>query len=411
MAPTLIDRPLYMAWIASHIDTPMAKVLTGMRRSGKSALLDLTAQALRQRGVPDERILQLNFDSLDLADLTEAAAVDRRIHEAVPADGTCYVLLDEVQEVAQWERLVNSLMAEGRFDIYLTGSNANLLSTELATYIAGRYVALEVSTLSFAEHLTFSRSYSDRDVDDTNAEFTRYVRRGGFPGLHRTRYEERETWQAVGDIYTSTLIKDALTRHRIRNPDLLQRVAVFALDNVGSPFSVNSITRFMRAQQRPTNHQTVADYMAALSETYLVTKVSRYDLRGKAVLAFGEKYYVGDHGFVSAVLGYDDGRLPGLLENIVWAELRRRGYTVHIGKEGEQEVDLVGERYGERMYVQVATTALDPATRERERRPLLALRDSFPKYIVTLDTWGGTDDAGIRYRRIPDFLLDQSWSS
>jgi predicted AAA+ superfamily ATPase len=406
----LVDRPEYLSWIDSHIGAPMAKVLTGMRRAGKSSLLALTERRLRTRGVAPERIISLNFDRMGLDRLASPAELNAKIMRLAPVDGPVHVLLDEIQEVPKWERVVNSLLADQRFDIFVTGSNSTLLASELATYIAGRYVSLPVATLSFAEHLVFRRALSGQSDLDTSAEFVRYLRRGGFPGMYATAYDETETWQALNDIYASTLIRDAVTRRRIRNPELLERIAMFALDNVGSIFSVNSITRYLKSQQRPTNHQTVAEYMAALTESFLLNKVPRFDLRGRGQLAVNEKYYAGDHGLVNAVLGYSDSRLPGLLENIVWAELRRRGYAVWIGQQGAREVDFVAERSGQRIYLQVAMTALDATTNARERAPLEAIRDSFPKYLLTLDPLPGGDDRGIRHRQLPTFLLDQTWS-
>ncbi|MDR1295166.1 MAG: ATP-binding protein [Bifidobacteriaceae bacterium] len=415
----LVDRPLYMERVARYVDAPMVKVLTGPRRAGKSRLLALTAQLLRERGVPEDRIMYLDFDALELDTLRSAQALSQHIASVMPPDGRIYVLLDEVQEVEQWERLVNSLAAEGRADVYVTGSNSTLLSSELATYIAGRYVSIDVWPLSFREHLAFAAAYPRQDVggagntaatENVDAEFTRYLRCGGFPGIVVAGFAESDARAAVADIYRSTLIRDALTRHAIRDTEMFERVAAFTLDNIGNPFSARRVAAFLKSQHRSVNHQTVANYLAALAEAFVITRVPRFDIRGKALLATDEKYYVSDHGLVHALFGYSDQRLGGVLENIIWAELRRRGWHVRIGKSGAAEVDFVADRHSARLYIQVAVTVLaSPETRRREYAPLEQIRDSYPKYVLTLDPAASDTTGGIRHQRIPDFLLDNTY--
>jgi predicted AAA+ superfamily ATPase len=319
------------------------------------------------------------------------------------------VLLDEVQEVAGWERLVNSLLAEGRADVYLTGSNSRLLSSELATYIAGRYVAIEVSTLSFAEHLDFSEKLLGRDPAAIDSQFAVYLRQGGFPGLYQAGYTPGQIRQIVADIYSSAVLRDIIERHQVRNPGLFDRVARFALDNIGSPFSARRVSAFLKSQGKALSHQTVADYMGFLAEAFLLARVPRMDIRGRRLLATDEKHFAGDHGLVGAILGDDPTRLSGLLENIVWAELRRRGYQVAVGREGTAEVDFVADRAGDRMYIQVAASVLDESTRRREFAPLLSIPDSYPKYVLSLDPLASGNTSGVRHVRLPDFLLDQTW--
>lgn len=406
----LVDRPHYLERIIRFIDAPVVKVLTGLRRSGKSRLLELTAQHLRSRGVPPDRILHLNFDSLEWAHLQTAPALHAHIRATLPPDGPIYVLLDEIQEVDEWERLVNSLISEGRVDVYITGSNSRLLSGELATYIAGRYVSIDVWPLSFQEYLAFGEAYSDRDVTRTEDEFGRFLRFGGFPGVHVVPFEEADARSMVTDIYRSTLVRDVLTRTGIRDADMFERVAAFALDNVGSPFSARRVASFMKSQHRTVSHETVTNYLAALSEAFVIARVPRYDIRGRALLATDEKHFAGDHGLVSALFGYSDTRLPGTLENIVWLELRRRGYNVRIGKVGATEVDFVAERQEDKIYVQVAATiAASEETRRREYAPLQAIEDNYPKYVLTLDPQASDRTGGIHHQRIPDFLLSDAY--
>jgi uncharacterized protein len=407
---SLVDRPLYLDRIEAFIDAPVVKVLTGLRRSGKSRLLELTAQRILSRGVPAERVLHLSFDSLEWSHLRSAEALDSYISATVPADGRVYVLLDEIQEVEEWERLVNSLVAGGRADLYITGSNSRLLSGELATYIAGRYVSIDVWPLSFREYLDFTAAYSDRDTSRTDEEFARFLRLGGFPGVHIVSFEEADARTLVADIYRSTLVRDVLARHAIRDVDMFERVAEFALDNVGNPFSARRVADYLKSQRRAIRHETVLNYLAALVEAFVIARVSRYDVRGRALLATDEKHYAGDHGLVHALFGYSDRRLPGVLENIVWAELRRRGYEVTIGKVGAIEVDFVATRRDERLYVQVATTiATSPETRRREYASLEAIADNYPKYVLTLDPLAGDRTGGIHHQRISDFLLADSY--
>lgn len=405
----LVDRPLYLDRIERFIDAPVVKVLTGLRRSGKSRLLDLTAQSLRDRGVHADRIVHLNFDSLEWSHLHSAQALDAHLKKVLPSEGRVYVLLDEIQEVAEWERLVNSLVAAGRADVYLTGSNSRLLSGELATYIAGRYVSIDVWPLSFGESLAFGAAHSDRDTTRVDDEFNRFLRLGGFPGVHVVPYEESDARSVVTDIYRSTLVRDVLTRNSIRDADLFERVAAYAIDNVGNPFSARRVADFMKSQRRTVRHETVLNYLSALADAFVIARVPRYDIRGRALLATDEKHYAGDHGIVHALFGYSDQRLPGVLENIVWLELRRRGYYVTIGRVGVTEVDFVATRQDEKIYVQVATTIAAEETRRREYASLEAISDNHPKYVLSLDPGAGDRTGGIRHQRIPDFLLAAEW--
>jgi uncharacterized protein len=402
----LVDRPLYLDRIEPFIDAPVVKVLTGLRRSGKSRLLELVVQRLRDRGIPDGRILHINFDSLEWASIASAQALHAHLASVLPSEGRVYVLLDEIQEVSEWERLVNSLLAEGRTDLYITGSNSRLLSGELATYIAGRYVSIEVWPLSFGEYLAFGAAYSQRDDGRTSEEFTRFLRYGGFPGVHVVSLEEADARSMVTDIYRSTLVRDVLTRHAIRDVDMFERVAAFAIDNVGNPFSARRVAAFMKSQRRNIRHETVLNYLAVLAEAFVISRVPRYDIRGRALLSTDEKHYVGDHGIVHALFGYSDRRLPGVLENIIWLELRRRGYEVNVGKVGTTEVDFVAQRQEDTIYVQVATTiAASAETRRREYAPLEAIADNYPKYVLSLDPLAGDKSGGIHHLGIPDFLL------
>ncbi|MDR0284315.1 MAG: ATP-binding protein [Propionibacteriaceae bacterium] len=405
-SPWLLPRRVYTDRLAPFVGQHIIKVVTGLRRSGKSSLLKLVAADLLAGGVAPGQIIQVDFESLDTAVLAEATALHRYLTGRMAGPGPYYVFLDEIQEVEHWEKAVNSLYSmRADVDIYLTGSNSRLLSSELATYIAGRYVVFPVSTLSFAEHCAFSEALSPGPVD-TATLFQTYLRRGGFPGLYATTYDDAQIDQAVRDIYNSALIQDTIARRRIRNVDMLRRVAAFAMENVGNPFSARAVADFFKSQRRRVDPETILNYLDALCESYLLTRVPRYDLQGKKLLTINEKYYVGDHALIHAQLGYSDRHLPGVLENIVEAELRRRGYQTTVGKVGDQEVDFVATRGDECLYVQVTTSLLaDERVRTRELAPLAAIRDSYPKLILSLDREAGGTDRGIRHLWLPQWLL------
>jgi predicted AAA+ superfamily ATPase len=399
-----IARPDQLEPIMAFVGAPMVKVLTGIRRGGKSTLLQMIADKLAVSHSPEQVIL-LNFEKLSLSPLLEQSELKRYLDAVMVEDRTYCVLLDEIQDVEGWERVVNSLLAEGRADLYITGSNSRLLSSELATHIAGRYVEFEVQTLSFAEHLRFIEATTSVEPNP-EVEFRRYLMRGGFPGTYAVALTDEQVYRAVSDIYTSALVHDVLTRKAIRNPDMLRRVALFALDNIGSPYSAASVAKYLKSQRRQLDPDTALNYLGALSEAFVFSKAARYDLQGKRLLTINEKYYAGDHGLVSALLGASDRHLSGILENVVWAELRRRGHTVHVGKIGQAEVDFVAERQGQLAYFQIVSTFLDnPATRQRELAPLQAINDSFPRYVLSLEPVALRLEGGVTHQRIPDFLL------
>jgi predicted AAA+ superfamily ATPase len=263
--------------------------------------------------------------------------------------------------------------------------------------------------LSFQEHLAFGAQHSDRDVTRIDDEFQRYLRFGGFPGVHVVPLDESDARLMITDIYRSTLVRDVLTRNSIRDADMFDRVAAFAIDNVGNPFSARRVSDFMKSQRRSVGHETVLNYLTALAEAFVITRVPRFDLRGRALLATDEKHFVGDHGIVHALFGYSDQRLPGVLENIVWMELRRRGYDVTVGRVGAAEVDFVARRQEHTVYVQVALTVSAEFTRRREFGALQAITDNHPKYVLTLDPLVGGNVDGIRHLRLPDFLLSDEF--
>lgn len=404
----MIDRPLYTQAIAPYVDAPLVKVLSGVRRAGKSTILLMIMEMLRQRGVPDSRIVRYSFDSLRYADLQSEAEYYRLIAERLDeGGGRTYLFLDEVQEIPSWEKVVNSLMVDFDVDLYVTGSNSRLLASEISTYLTGRYVSIPVYPLSFGEFLDFARA---RGEEPSGREaFSEYLRRGGFPVVNANDMNEDQAYAVVGDIYSSIVLKDIVQRHDIRKPEQLERIARFALDNAGKTFSAKSVSDYLKSQQRAISTETVYGYLSFLEQAFLLYRCARFDIRGKEILKTQEKYFVADSALKYSQLGYSPSSVASMLENIVYMELKRRGYAVFVGKLGSVEIDFVAERQGRRLYVQVARSLELETTRAREYGNLLAVPDGYPKIVVTTDTsWEG-DYEGIRTMHAADFLLSDEW--
>jgi predicted AAA+ superfamily ATPase len=409
MRPQLIERELYWRQIQPFIDQPVIKVLTGIRRCGKSTILMMVRDHLLQSGVPPANILHINFENFDFADLDTAEKLHGYLKEHMAGEGRCYLLLDEIQEVERWERAVNSLLAATDADIYITGSNSRLLSSELATYIAGRYVEIKISTLSFREYLLFVEARTGVKPTNLREEIRSYIRLGGFPAVHAGGYAEEAAYRLVNDIYSSAILRDTVQRHNIRNIELLERVVKYVFDNIGNLFSARNVADYFKNQQRSVDLNTVYNYLAALEGAYIIRRIPRYDIKGKELLQTNEKYYIGDHSLVYAVMGYKDRMIGGILENIVLLELERRGYRVYVGKLESKEVDFIAERKNERVYVQVSYMPAAQSTIEREFAPLLAIKDHYPKYVVTMDNFWDDNINGVKHKRLAEFLLMEEY--
>jgi predicted AAA+ superfamily ATPase len=321
------------------------------------------------------------------------------------------VLLDEIQEVDQWERAVNSLLTEGNADIYITGSNSRLLSSELATYIAGRYIEIKIKPLSFAEYLLFKESYSPAlKRHSLSAELENYIRLGGFPVAHIGVYDDAEQiYRIVNDIYASAILRDTVQRHKIRNIEILERVVRYVFDNIGNTFSAKGVTDYFKNEKRRIDPETVYNYLSALEDAFIIRRIPRYDIKGKVILKTQEKYYAGDHSLVYAVMGYRDRIIAGILENIVLHEMERRDYAVYAGKLDAGEVDFVGERRGKKIYIQISYRLGDSETIEREFAPLLKIKDQYPKYVISMDDFWKDDVEGVKHCSVADFLLMDEW--
>lgn len=403
----MIKRESYMARIRPFIDGDLIKVLTGIRRSGKSVMLELIKDELRARGVTEEQLVVFNFEDMRNAQLCTAEALhDELVRRAVSIKGKIYFFFDEIQEVERWERCVNSLRVEMDCDIYITGSNAKLLSGELATYLAGRYVEFIIYPFSFSEFLALYHSV-EPDAD-TRTGFDRYLTFGGMPYLANLRFDETACRQYLRDLFNSVELKDIVKRNNVRDVDMLERIIAYVTANIGTTFSSTAISKYLKNEGRRVSPETVLNYLKACSDAFLFYQVRRQDLQGKRILTVNEKYYVADHGIREAVVGGNMRDINLVLENIVFMEALRRGYSVTVGKVGEREIDFVCERHGEKCYIQVTYLLAVEETVQREFGVYEHVQDNFPKYVVSLDEFDMSRN-GVRHYNIRDFLLAENW--
>ena len=403
----MIKRESYMARIRPFIDGDLIKVLTGIRRSGKSVMLELIKDELRARGVTEEQLVAFNFEDMRNAQLCTAEALhDELVRRTASIKGKIYFFFDEIQEVERWERCVNSLRVEMDCDIYITGSNAKLLSGELATYLAGRYVEFIIYPFSFSEFLALYHSV-EPDAD-TRTCFDRYLTFGGMPYLANLRFDETACRQYLRDLFNSVELKDIVKRNNVRDVDMLERIIAYVTANIGTTFSSTAISKYLKNEGRRVSPETVLNYLKACSDAFLFYQVRRQDLQGKKILTVNEKYYVADHGIREAVIGGNMRDINLVLENIVFMEALRRGYSVTVGKVGEREIDFVCERHGEKCYIQVTYLLAVEETVQREFSVYEHVQDNFPKYVVSLDEFDMSRN-GVRHYNIRDFLLAENW--
>jgi len=403
----MIKRELYMKRIRPFIGNELIKVMSGIRRSGKSVMLELIKEELKASGVKAVQFISYNFEDISHASLCTAAALhDEIIRQVEDIKGKVYFFFDEIQEVSGWEKCINSLRIEMDCDIYITGSNAKLLSGELATYLGGRYVEFVIYPFSFSE---FARLYSSIYPHTTPGEcFQKYLTAGGMPYLGNLRYEDEPCRQYLSDLYNSVQFKDVVQRNNIRDVDLLSRIITYIMANVGTTFSATSLAKFFKSEQRTASVETILNYIKYCMDSYLIYQVKRQDLQGKQILMSNEKYYIADHGIREAVFGGNTRDINLILENIVYMELLRRGYTVTVGKTGEREIDFVCTKREEKLYVQVCYLLASEETIAREFGAYDGIRDNYPKYVVSLDAFEMSRD-GIKHRNILDFLMEETW--
>ena len=399
----MIERPAYTDKILHYADTPFVKILTGVRRCGKSTVLNMVRQKLiSERNIDEERIVGFRFDSMEYEGMT-AKHLFEKLKSRVCAKEKTYFFLDEVQEIDGWERAVNSLAADCDVDIYVTGSNSRMMSSEISTYLTGRYISFKVFTLSFAEYLSFKAAYDM--PGDPKKELALYIRSGGFPAVHLQKYSQEDVYTIVRDIYNSVIFSDIVKRNRIRKIDQLERVVKYVFQNIGNTFSAKSISDYLKAEHRKIDNETVYNYLESLEKAYLLHRCSRYDLQGKELLKTQEKFYAADTALPYSVLGYNPNSVAAALENVVYLELCRRGYSVYVLKTKTGEVDFVAVRQNEKIYVQVAQIIADEKTERREYDRLLEINDNYPKYVLRTDDFAGGNYKGIKTMHAADFLL------
>ena len=401
----MTKRELYIEKIKPFIDKDIIKVLTGIRRSGKSVMLKLIMEELKQNKIDEKQFININFENLINRELTTADKLHEYIlKKASEIKKKCYIFLDEIQEVKDWEKCINSLRVneEYDFDIYITGSNAKLLSGELSTYLAGRYVEFVIYPFSFKEFLETLKSIQ-QDIS-TREAFQKYVKFGGMPFLYNLAFEEEASLQYLKDIYSSIILKDITQRNKIRDTDLLERVISYLIMNVGNNFSATSISKFFKSENRKVSVETILNYIKAAEESFLIYRVLRDDLIGKKVLNINEKYYIADHGMREAILGSNQRDINQIFENIIYLELLRKGYNVRVGKVDNLEVDFVCTKGNEKIYVQVAYLLASSETIEREFTSLEKIDDNYPKYVISMDEFDMSRN-GIKHINIIDFLM------
>ena len=404
---TMIYRPLYVDKIMAYLDTPFVKILTGVRRCGKSTILKMIMERLKtERNIPEDRIISCRFDSMEYEDMT-AKQIYTLLKDQLSSTGRTYLFLDEVQEIKGWVKVVNSLASDFDVDLYITGSNSRMMSSEIATYLTGRYISFRIFTLSFGEYLMFKSKFAN--VGEPKSELANYVRLGGFPATHLQAYSQDEIYTIVRDIYNSTIFSDIVKRNQVRKIDQLERVVKYTFNNVGNTFSAKSIADYLKAERRSLDNETVYSYLEKLEKAYLLHRCSRYDLQGKEILKTQEKFYLADTALRYSVLGYNADSVASSLENIVYLELCRRGYTVNVGKTSDGEIDFVAVRQNEKIYVQVTQEINSEKTEKREYERLLEIHDNYPKYVLTTDEFAGGNYEGIKTMHIADFLLSSEY--
>ena len=399
----MIYRPHYMNALKVYRDVPLVKVLAGIRRCGKSTILEMLRGDLLDSGVPADHIISVRYTSEDLDGEMSSKDMYEAVRQQMTGKGRYYLLLDEVQEVDGWEKAVNSLLENADTDIYVTGSNSRLMSSEISTYLTGRYVSIPVFTLSFAEYLDF-KDTDRRSVRDLLAD---YLRLGGFPIVALGNFDDRSSYQIVEGIYNSVITSDIARRHHVTNLDLFNRVVRYIVENVGKTFSANAIVKFLKSEGRSLTAETIYNYIEWLEKAFVIYRCQRYDLQGKSVLKTQEKFYLADPSLKYCVMGFNPRSIAAMLENVVYFEVLRRGYEAYVGKSGTKEIDFVATRRDERIYIQVCRNL--PEKSDREIDNLLEIKDHYPKYVVTLDELAAGNIDGVKIVHLADFLLDENW--
>ena len=401
----MLKRDEYIKQIVPFIDKDVIKVLTGIRRSGKSVMLKLLMEELKNRGINENQFIYINFENLKYRNLKNYERLyDFILNKVDDKYKSYYIFLDEIQEVEEWEKCVNSLRVDEdfNFDIYITGSNAKLLSGELSTYLAGRYIEFVVYPFSFKEFFEIMKE-KNKEIDLKEA-FQDYIKFGGMPFLHNLDYNFEASMQYLQDLYASIILKDITQRNNIRDTDLLERIINYVVMNIGNTFSATSISKFFKSENRKVATETILNYIKACEEAFLVYRVARNDLLGKKILNVNEKYYIADHGIREAIMENNQKDINQVLENIVYFEMLRRGYNVKIGKVDNLEVDFVCKKNDETIYIQVSYLLASEDTKEREFSVLENIKDNYPKYVLSMDEFDMSRN-GIKHVNLIEFLV------
>lgn len=399
----MILRPHYLDILRTYRDVPLVKIIAGIRRSGKSTILEMLGEELVDSGIPNDHIISMRYTSENFEEGMTSKEMYQGFKEKITDDARYYFLLDEVQEIDGWEKAVNSLLEDANTDIYVTGSNSKLMSGEISTYLTGRYISISVYTLSFAEYLEFKKSSRNSEKELLNE----YIRMGGFPIVAAGNFDERSSYLIVEGIYNSVITSDIAKRHQVKNFDLFNRVVKYVVENVGKTFSANAIVKFLKSEGRALSVETVYNYLEWLEKAFVIYRCSRYDLQGKSVLKTQEKFYLADASLKYSIMGFNPKSVAAMLENIVYFELRRKGYEVYVGKNEAKEVDFVAVQRDERVYVQVCRRL--PEESDREVANLLEIKDNYPKYVVTLDELAVGNVNGVKILHLADFLLCENY--
>lgn len=398
----MINRNSYLEKILKYQNMPIIKVLVGMRRTGKSTLLRQLHQHLLDEGIDADNIIYMNFELLEFASLGDYQHLHSYIQDRMYGKEHVYLLLDEIQIIEHWEKSINSLFAEGNSDIYLTGSNAGMLSSELSTLLSGRYVEIPILPFSFSEYLSFK----PETKGNLDVAFQQYLKYGGMPITPSLPDDEEIISNVLCGIYNTVLVKDVIQRNNVRVADLLERIVRFLADNIGNPISTSKISGYLTSQNRKTTAATVDSYLNMLEKAFIFYRANRYDIKGKMYLKTQEKFYIVDPGIRNMLLGFSGRDYGHILENLVYFELIRRGYKVGVGKIGSLEVDFIATKPTETKYFQVSASVLDEKTLERELAPLRKIPDHYDKILLTMDRTYITDYNGIKQLNIVDFLSD-----
>ena len=392
-----------MQRIRPFMNTDLIKVFTGIRRAGKSVMLELVKNELKESGISEENFFCINFEQFSNSQFLDVESLYKKITDFQKnTKGKIYFFFDEIQEVDGWEKCINSCRIDFDCDIYITGSNAKLLSGELTTYLAGRYVEFVIYPFSFAEFFEMNL-IKNPNVDKATC-FMQFLKTGGMPFLSNFPDDDSAKSLYLIDIYNSVVLKDVVKRNSIRDVDTLERIVAYAFSNIGHIFSATSLSKYFKSENRKISHDTILNYLKFCSDAFLFYKINRYDLEGKKIVTVNEKYYCADHGLREALFGKNIQNIDQVLENIVCLELLRRNYKVYVGKKGDLEIDFIAEKQGKKIYIQVAYLLANEETIKREFSVYNSVKDSYPKYVVSMDALDFSQN-GIIHKNIKEFLL------